>query len=138
MKPTFRTATKKAIDTLADELNLPNNITMQDWTYEIANDDGIKKYIFFYGLLKDEDEKFALMQIIIQATEDQPNEEQFEKYCNTIKPLLITDFKIHEYSIYYWCCFENENIEDCWKISAIMRELWNAVNTKENTAPFTL
>jgi hypothetical protein len=133
MKPTFRTTTKKAIELIADKLNLPNDTAMQDWAYEVTNADNIDNYIFYYKEIINEDEKFALMQLIIQATEDQRNEEQFKNYCNKIKPLLITDFKTHEYTIYYWCCFENNSIEDCWKISPMMRELWNAENKEENT-----
>ena len=65
------------------------------------------------------------MEGIIQATEDQPIDELFNKYWNTIKPILEVDFKIHEYTIYYWSCFDNENIEDCWRITPLIRQLWN-------------
>ena len=34
MEPTFRCGTRKAIDALVEELNLPNDLTMQDWSYE--------------------------------------------------------------------------------------------------------
>ena len=64
------------------------------------------------------------MEIIIQATEEQNTEELFQKYCETIKPILETDFKTHEFTIYYWACFDNENLEDCWKIAPLIRRIW--------------
>lgn len=124
MEPTFRCGTRKAIDELAEELNLPNDLTMQDWSYEVANPNDIDKYISHYGLTTDDDKKFVLMEIIIQATEEQNKEELFQKYCETIKPILETDFKLHEFTIHYWACFDNEKLDDSWKIANLMRQLW--------------
>ena len=45
MEPTFRCGTRKAIDELAEELNLPNEKWMQDWPYEVVNASDIEKYI---------------------------------------------------------------------------------------------
>ena len=68
--------------------------------------------------------KFVLMEFIIQATEDQNTEDLFLKYCESIKSILETDFKLNEFTIYYWACFDKENLEDCWKIATLMRQLW--------------
>jgi len=125
MEQIFRCGTRKAIDKLARKLNLPNDLTMQDWSYTAGNPCEIEKYISLYGLTTDEDEKFVLMELIIQATEDQETEELFAKYWNKIKPILEKDFKIHEYTIYYWSCFDNENINECWKITTFVRQIWN-------------
>jgi hypothetical protein len=124
MKPNFRWSTTKAEEELAKELNLPYKIGMQDWTYEVANYTDIDKYINHYKKLKNEDKKFALMQTIIQATEDQITEETFVKHCNIIKPIITKDFSNHEYTVYYWSCFDNKNIADCWQITPFMRQLW--------------
>jgi hypothetical protein len=126
MEPTFRCGTRKAIDELAEELNLPNKLTMQDWSYEVANPNEIDKYISHYNLATDEDKKFVLMEIIIQATEEQNTEELYQKYCETINLILQTDFKLHEYTIHYWACFDNENLDDCWKITKLMRQIYTA------------
>ena len=64
------------------------------------------------------------MEIIIQATEEQNTDELFKKYCEVIKPILETDFELHEFTIHYWACFDNENLDDCWKIATLMRKLW--------------
>jgi predicted SAM-dependent methyltransferase len=128
MEPTFRCGTRKAIDSLALELNLPNDLSMQDWSYQVANHSDINKYLSHYSSLKDDDMKFVLMEIIIEATENQNNEKKFSKYCETVKIILEKDFKLHEYTIYYWACFDNENLEDCWQITPLMRQIWKNKN----------
>lgn len=124
MEPTFRCGTKKAIDELSEELNIPHDSFMQDWSYTEGNPNDIEKYISHYHLTKDDDKKFVLMEFIIQATEDQRTEELFLKYWEKIKPILKSDFKLHEYTIHYWACFDNENIDDCWRITPFMRQIW--------------
>lgn len=124
MEPSFRCGTRKAIDQLAEELNIPHDSSMQDWSYTEGNPDEIEKYILHYNLTKDDDKRFILMEFIIQATEDQNSEELFLNYCERIKPILETDFKLHEYTIHYWACLDNENLDHCWKIATMMRQLW--------------
>ena len=124
MEPIFRCGTREAIDKLAEKLNLPNNLTMQDWSYTAGNPNDIEKYIYHYDETTDEDEKFVLMELIIQATEDQEKQKLFTKYWNRVKFILEKDFNIHEYTIHYWSCFDNEDEEDCWKITPLMRQLW--------------
>lgn len=124
MEPNYRCGTRKAIDELSEELNIPYDSSMQDWSYTKGNPHDIEKYISHYKLTDDDDKRFVLMEFIIQATEDQNTEELFLKYCEIIKPLIKTDFKIHEYTVYYWACFDVENIKDCWKITQFMRQIW--------------
>jgi predicted protein tyrosine phosphatase len=64
------------------------------------------------------------MESIIQLTEDQTTEALFIKYWQQIKPILQKDFHIHEYTIYYWACFDYENQVDFFKIAPLMRQLW--------------
>lgn len=123
-EPKFRCGTKKAIDKLVKELNMPHDEWMQDWPYEIADPNETDKYINYYQTINDEDEKFTLMLAIIQATEEQYNQELLLKYWNIIQPILNEDFHIHEYTIYNWCCFDNEDIEDCWNCTPLMRSLF--------------
>ena len=124
MKPEFRCGTKKAIDELAEELNLPNHPTMQDWSYTAGHPNDIDKYIAHYNLTTDEDKKFVLMELIIQATEDQIEKTNFNKYWDKVKNILQKNFTIHEYTIFYWSCFDTQNVNDCWTITENMRELW--------------
>ncbi len=112
------------MDTLAEALNLPFEDWMQDWPYEVTIPVDIERFIVHYAKLTDEDEQFTLMESIIQLTEDQTTEALFIKYWQQIKPILQKDFYIHEYTIYYWACFDDENQVDCWKIAPLMRQLW--------------
>lgn len=127
-KPKYRSETKKAIDEIAQELNLGNTQVIQDWAYEVANYKDIEKYINHYKSTTDSDKQFVLMQIIIQATEDQKEETEFVKYWNIVKNLLSINFQVHEYTIYYWSVF-GANFTDSWRITPFMREVWNENQT---------
>lgn len=123
-QPKERYSTRKAIDKLVKELNMPHENWMQDWPYEIADSSQIDRYINYYQTITDEDEKLLLMRAILQATEEQDSQELLLKYWDTIHHFLNEDFHIHEYTIYYWCCFDNDDLEDCWKITSLMRNLF--------------
>ena len=128
MKPKFRSGTKKAIEELAEELNLPFDEWMQDWPFEVVNPSDIDKYINHYKLLNDDDKKFVLLDGIIQSVEEQSNEELFQKNLKIVRQILEKDYDIYEYQIYYWACLENNKneIDDCWKVTPMMRDLINA------------
>jgi hypothetical protein len=122
-EPKPRYGTANAINKLAKELNLVNKNNMQDWEWEVAEAKDIEKYLLHYNSLIDEDEKFVLMEIIIQATTNQ-KEPDFIKYVSQVISLLQENFNLHEYSIFYWSCFDSEELNDCWEISPFMREIW--------------
>lgn len=124
-EPKPRYGTLKAIEELSRELNLRHEQWMQDWPVEVVNPDDIEKYIAHYSLTVDADKKFLLMEAIIQATTEQRVKTDFEKYWNIVKPLLIANFSLHEYSIFYWSCFEMDDLMDCWQITPNMRQLWD-------------
>lgn len=127
-EPVFRCPTRKAIDELAEELQLKNEAGMQDWEWEVANPDDIEKYIYHYRSLDDDDKKFTLMEIMIQAVEDQSSESAFSEYWHQIEIFLRKNFAIHQYSIFYWSTFENDDVNDCWKVTPSMRNLWTDLN----------
>ncbi|MCW2263988.1 MULTISPECIES: hypothetical protein [Sphingobacterium] len=77
MEPIFRCANRKAIDELAQELNLSNEEWMQEWPIEVTNPSDIDRYIDHYTTLTDDDKKFVLMEEIIDAAENQPTETLF-------------------------------------------------------------
>lgn len=129
MEPAFRCGTKKAIDELAEELNLPNEIWMQDWPIEVIIPDDIQIYIDHYYKLTDDDKKFILMEGILDATECQPTEELFLKYWNRVIQILDKDFAIHEYTIYTYSCLDIETIEDCYRLTPGIRDIWTTKTT---------
>jgi hypothetical protein len=130
MEPTHRYRTRKAIDELAVELNLPNENWMQDWPIEVIETADIQIYIDHYEKLTEDDKKFILMEGILDAIEYQPSVELFLKYWNRVRRFLDKDFAIHEYTIYTYACLDTEAIEDCWKLTPTIREIWTAKITK--------
>jgi predicted protein tyrosine phosphatase len=124
MQPIYRSGTKKAIDELAVALHLPNDSDIQDWSYTQGNPADIEKYIAHYDLANDDDQKFVLMQLIIQAIEDQSTEDLFLKYWERIPPILATDFELHAYTIHYWACVDYKNLDKYWKTTPLMRQVW--------------
>ena len=135
-KPKFRCGTKKAIDAIAKELDLLNDTSMQDWAYIAAEAKDLGKYITHYNLATDEDEKFVLMEMIIQTT-DRQNQDGFLEYWHTIELLLRKDFDLHAYTIHYWCCFDAESTDGFFYNTPSMRALWFDVKSKMSPKQFT-
>jgi hypothetical protein len=125
LEPSHRYSTRASIDCLTAALGLTGDYGMQDWSYEIAEPEDIQKYLDHYESITNEDDKFVLMEMIIQATEYQRNDQDFAKYCSIIKDLLIKDFAIHQYTIYYWAAMDQADLSDSWKIAPLMREIWH-------------
>jgi sulfur relay (sulfurtransferase) DsrC/TusE family protein len=97
----------------------------QDWTYTIVESDRIEEYIQAYDTkVTNEDTKFSLMEMIIQSLTEQEDKKLMEEKWKLVKPILNKDFDLHEYTIYYWCCWDNDNIDDCWEVTPLIREFW--------------
>ncbi|MDH4472783.1 MAG: hypothetical protein QE487_09245 [Fluviicola sp.] len=124
MEPTSRFAQTNAIKELAEELSLPYNVSMQDWSYEVSDPNDIDNYISHYKVTADDDKKFVLMEMILQAIVDQDTEEQLVFYWEKVRQILTDDFKIHEYTIYYWKKLTEINFENCKTLSPLLRTLW--------------
>ena len=123
-EPQFRCPTKEAIEKLVERFNFEYSIDMQDWEWQVADYSRIDEFIDYYekdGLTNDE--KFTLMETMIQSFEDSETElESNEKWKKIIK-LLNKNFNLHQYSIWYWASFDYELI-DCWNVSQFMRRLY--------------
>jgi hypothetical protein len=126
LEPIPRYATRAAINHLTAALDLTSDYGMQDWSYQIAEPADIQKYLDHYELITNEDDQFVLMEMIIQATEYQQSDPDFAKYCSIVKDLLIKDFTIHQYTIYYWAAMDQADLRDAWKIAPLMREIWHS------------
>jgi len=125
LEPKFRCGTKKAIEELVEEYHYPYDEFMQDWPYEIADPKQINNYFKHYDAQINEDKKFLLMEMLIQAIDESDN---LEMYWEPLKQRIKNDFELHEYTIFYWCCFEND-ISHCWAITPKMRQVWNETKT---------
>jgi len=125
MNQILRFDTEKAILELAEELEIVYDSSMQDWPYEVADKSDINKYILHYTSLEDEDEdkKLTLMKVILQALVDQDYEEQILIYWAKIKPFLLMDYVIHEFSIKYWSKLTSENFDNCKYLSPLLTDI---------------
>jgi predicted protein tyrosine phosphatase len=129
-KPRYNTSI--AIDLIAKKLNLEFDKSSQDWAYEIANSNLIEKYYKLYDSLVNEDEKFVLMQTIIQATNELIESSGKIDSWIMLEQRLIWDFSIHKHTIEYWSCPETTDLNDCWIITSQIRELLNKQISKKN------
>ena len=130
-EPKFRCGTEKAVIELVAKYDYPYADWMQDWPYEIAESKEIENYFQHYDEQTDEDKKFSLMEMLIQALTDIEDQNEYDKNWNRLRLKIIEDFKIHEYTIFYWSCF-GQSISDCWKVTPSMRDLWIDIKEKRN------
>ena len=97
----------------------------QDWTYTIVEPNKIGDYIQAYETkITNEDTKFSLMEMIIQSLTEQENKTLMNEKWKQIEPILNRDFELHKYTIYYWCCWENDDLNDCWEVTPLIRKFW--------------
>lgn len=97
----------------------------QDWTYTISEPEKIDNYIVAYNtIVTNPDTKFSLMEMIFEALDGQDTQKEMNSNWEVVKALLVKDFSLHEYTIFYWCDWDNENIEDCFRITPLVREFW--------------
>lgn len=130
-EPSPRYETAAAIQQLAVRLNLSNEIWMQDWAYIVSKPGHIDSYISLYYLLDDDDQKFTLMMVLLQAFEEQSNQSERTRYETEIRSLLLKEYSLHAYTIFHWCCFDNDDLRDCWKITPMMREIYDSQNSSD-------
>lgn len=125
IEPECRHPTKSAIEKLAATFSLPNTPDMQDWELEVADPGRIEEFINEYknGVLTD-DEKFTLLEMLLQSFEESELNLSTNKYWKELLELIRNNYKLHEYTIWYWSSFEAENEEEQWRITPFMRELY--------------
>lgn len=132
--PKFRYSTKKALDELAIELNLRERIShwdsMAGYSSTPGNPEDIQQYLDYYDLLKDDDKKFTLMEMILDAIAEQPNETAFMSYWAKLKPILIKDYLIHEYTVYYWKNMTEHNFERSDIMTPLIQDLIAHMNAE--------
>jgi len=117
---------KDAIGYLNRKLSLPSTGMEQDWEIELANLNRIEEFILFYrGSLLNEEEKKALMALIIASYDDYLNEKNSNnvRFENDIFKLLNEDKKLFKELIVYWSVPRENNPEDYFKITPFIRSV---------------
>lgn len=119
--PPFRCPTRSAINSLAKRFGLPNGEFSQDWEHEVADPARLHEFLSAYETQRlDEDERFCLMEIIIQSFEDSDSEVGTSPEWLRIEKLLRANTRLHAYTLWYWACFDL-TVEDAWRVSPAMR-----------------
>lgn len=98
---------------------------MQDWEWEIADHARIDSFVDLYtsGDLSD-DERFSLMEIILQSSEEHPAELAAQPRWAEIDDLLRANSQLHAATIYYWSMFDTEPGDDSvWRVTPTMRSI---------------
>jgi hypothetical protein len=121
--------TRRAIQKLNEILNLPDQPWIQDWDIQLADPNRVEEFCQLYSQLNHDDERFTLMTLIVASLDQQlQNGNADEKLMTLVKLLLDRQFNLHQDTIEYWCEFEEDNPEHFWKITPMMRSIW-----QENT-----
>lgn len=122
----IRYTTKETIESLCKKLKLPKpHEYSQDWEDEVMDSQRIEEFIEYYQKeTMNEDEKFTLMVIIINSCDDALSNGSLDmESWKKVKAFLINDRDIHKETIDYWSAEEIEDVEDCFIITPLIREI---------------
>ena len=120
----WRFSTAQAIASLAVRLKIPFEPWMQDWEWVVADSSRIDEYIDVYqnaGLT--DDERFTLMETIIQAFENRGGALQCDKRWIDVLYILDQNIDLHAHSVWYWADLENEVDECTWRVTPYFRAI---------------
>jgi len=124
----YRFPTTAAQRSLAARFALPYSDQMQDWEYEVADPQRFGEFLSTYGSPDlTEDERFSLMEILIQCAEEIEPEVAHRTAWAAIEPLLLANRRIHESTIEYWARLGETEPESYFRVSLEMRRLWSVI-----------
>lgn len=124
---------KETICRLTKELELKSATKYtQDWECEVANIDQLPEYVNYYKTQQlNINEKSTLMRIILEAYNDYIEIHYKEdEYGKLIKDLLESEYFIHQETIKYWGC-EDDDLEDCFAITPYIRTIRDGIASSD-------
>lgn len=111
-EPKARHVTANAVQRVTRRLDLPDGGGMQDWPLEIANPSRLDEFVKAYDEdWLDDDDRFAIVQLIT-ASFDEARSEVMEAIWPAIREILERHTNLHRHTIYYWSCWDAEDIDD--------------------------
>lgn len=129
-----RWATPAARRSLSRRFTLSHNPFSQNWEWEVADPSRFGEFLSAYesGDL-DEDERFALMEILIQCIEGMglPSVETSPQW-HSVANLLRAHAGFHASSVRYWSCLEDRDLEDFFQVTGPMRAVWNVIRRADD------
>ena len=129
-----RVSTPQAIERLASDLalTLPDSFS-QDWESQVASRGRSGDFVKAYREKQyDEDERFVLMRLIIQAFDEALQfDESHEDAWREIVEMLLRDAALHESTIKYWCLWDEDDgglgDESWFSITKQMRQVHQTI-----------
>lgn len=122
---TMQILTREAIQYLNKELRLPSTGREQDWEIELADANRIDEFISFYeNKTLSDDKRSALMALIIGSLEDLAYVKPIdEEMWGKVAKLLCARLELHKPLIDYWSLVGEDNSDDTFAITKLMRSL---------------
>jgi len=88
----------------------------QDWPYEVPDASRVDEFIDLYEATVDDDERFALMELILYSLDESPEEvvlrwprvmpQAGRARWPQVEELLVAAGPLHAHQIIYWSCVE--------------------------------
>lgn len=106
---------------------------MQDWEWEVADASRFADFLDLYrtGELSD-DERFSLMEILVQCAEDLEGNSPAKPAWSQIEPLLLQRLELHLSTVVYWACPAEVDPEAQFFVSPYMRALLRSKGNKQH------
>jgi len=114
---------------LSERLGLHWDNDTQDWDLIVSDSGRIRDFLKVYqNELDNDDDKFTLMGLIVSSFDDTAPDfdEETYKLWNICKTILEKECFLHYSIIEYWSFLENEP-DNVFPISMLMREVWEKV-----------
>ncbi|MCG8668043.1 MAG: hypothetical protein MI867_01415 [Pseudomonadales bacterium] len=125
---------------LAQKLNVPLHEDMQDWEYEVADENRIPEYLSLYNSSGCSlENKRLLMEMIVQSLEDKMQKQGFiYRQWPEIKSLIERNYGIHKETVIYWSCIDEFTPGYySWSVSREMKKVYwrKSANKLVNLTP---
>ena len=113
---------------LAARFGLPWSEGMQDWEWEVADLDRFDEFLeAFPSLDLSDDERFSLMEVLLQCVEETEPPSSREAAWRAVEPLLLSRPELHRTTIAYWARLGESDPIALFSISPNMRQVWRAI-----------
>ncbi|MGM9479651.1 hypothetical protein ACS5PN_00490 [Roseateles sp. NT4] len=119
-----------ARQSLAQRFGLPCEDWMQDWEWQVASPDRFEDFLHAYCTADlSNDERVSLMEMLIRCVEDMHAN---ATAWGAIEPLLRARSDLHGASILYWANPQEEDEDNLWQVSRLMRRVLRAIASEHS------
>jgi hypothetical protein len=132
----LRHPTRAAVDALAARFGLPNHPDKRDWEWEVADPARLDEFISAYQSAElDDDERFTLMETIIQSFDDLGSRCELDPRWQRILDILDRNIELHACSVWYWSALDGKNRDEQFCVTPSMRGILARHRTRLEAPP---